>query len=97
MQEQHIQPWWTSAAQGLDGKGVLGWSTHGWTVELDMARATARLGKARHQTEWQMKINDKTIVITGTNRGIGQALVEEALRRGAKRVYAGTRALGTRR
>jgi ribosomal protein S18 acetylase RimI-like enzyme len=25
------------------------------------------------------------------NRGIGQALVEEALKRGAKRVYAGTR------
>jgi len=30
--------------------------------------------------------------VTGANRGIGQALVEEALRRGAKRVYAGTRA-----
>jgi NAD(P)-dependent dehydrogenase (short-subunit alcohol dehydrogenase family) len=29
--------------------------------------------------------------VTGANRGIGQALVEEALRRGAKRVYAGTR------
>jgi NAD(P)-dependent dehydrogenase (short-subunit alcohol dehydrogenase family) len=30
-------------------------------------------------------------LITGANRGIGHALVEEALRRGAKRVYAGTR------
>ena len=30
-------------------------------------------------------------MITGANRGIGQALVNEALRRGAKRVYAGTR------
>ncbi|HEY3037399.1 MAG TPA: SDR family NAD(P)-dependent oxidoreductase [Pyrinomonadaceae bacterium] len=39
-----------------------------------------------------MKIKDKTILITGANRGIGRALVEEALRRGAKRVYAGTRA-----
>jgi len=29
--------------------------------------------------------------VTGANRGIGRALVEEALRRGAKRVYAGTR------
>jgi NAD(P)-dependent dehydrogenase (short-subunit alcohol dehydrogenase family) len=29
--------------------------------------------------------------VTGANRGIGQALVEEALRRCAKRVYAGTR------
>ena len=33
----------------------------------------------------------KAVLVTGANRGIGQALVEEALRRGAKRVYAGTR------
>jgi NAD(P)-dependent dehydrogenase (short-subunit alcohol dehydrogenase family) len=38
-----------------------------------------------------MTIEDKTVLVTGANRGIGQALVEEALRRGAKRVYAGTR------
>ena len=30
-------------------------------------------------------------IITGANRGIGLALVHEALRRGASRVYAGTR------
>jgi NAD(P)-dependent dehydrogenase (short-subunit alcohol dehydrogenase family) len=30
-------------------------------------------------------------MVTGSNRGIGRALVEEALRRGAKRVFAGTR------
>jgi NAD(P)-dependent dehydrogenase (short-subunit alcohol dehydrogenase family) len=36
-------------------------------------------------------IADKTALVTGANRGIGQALVEEALRRGAKRVYAGSR------
>jgi len=38
-----------------------------------------------------MTLADKTILVTGANRGIGRALVEEALRRNAKRVYAGTR------
>ena len=38
-----------------------------------------------------MTIADKAVLVTGANRGIGQALLEEALRRGAKRVYAGTR------
>ena len=38
-----------------------------------------------------MSLKDKNVVVTGGSRGIGQALVEEALRRGVKRVYAGTR------
>src|SRR5215467_1449191 len=38
-----------------------------------------------------MNINNKTVLITGANRGIGRALVNEALRRGARKVYAGTR------
>src|ERR1700740_3090403 len=33
----------------------------------------------------------KAILVTGANRGIGRAFVDEALRRGAGRVYAGTR------
>jgi len=36
-------------------------------------------------------IDGRSVLVTGANRGIGRALVEEALRRGAKRVYAGTR------
>jgi NAD(P)-dependent dehydrogenase (short-subunit alcohol dehydrogenase family) len=38
-----------------------------------------------------MIIAGKTILVTGANRGIGRALVAEALSRGATRVYAGTR------
>ncbi len=44
-------------------------------------------------TYWErlMTIEGKAVLVTGANRGIGRALVEEALSRGAKRVYAGTR------
>jgi NAD(P)-dependent dehydrogenase (short-subunit alcohol dehydrogenase family) len=38
-----------------------------------------------------MTMEGKAVLVTGANRGIGQALVTEALRRGAARVYAGTR------
>jgi NAD(P)-dependent dehydrogenase (short-subunit alcohol dehydrogenase family) len=38
-----------------------------------------------------MTIADKTVLVTGANRGIGRALLEEVLRRGASRVYAATR------
>ncbi len=38
-----------------------------------------------------MTIADRAVLVTGANRGIGKALAAEALRRGAKRVYAGTR------
>lgn len=38
-----------------------------------------------------MTFADKTILITGAARGLGRALVDEALERGAAKVYAGTR------
>jgi NAD(P)-dependent dehydrogenase (short-subunit alcohol dehydrogenase family) len=38
-----------------------------------------------------MKIENKAVLITGANRGIGRALVQEALSRGAQKVYAATR------
>lgn len=38
-----------------------------------------------------MNINNRTVLITGANRGIGRALVDEALKRGAKRIYAASR------
>ena len=36
MQEEDIQKWWTQEARVKDGKGTFGWSSYGWTVELDM-------------------------------------------------------------
>jgi NAD(P)-dependent dehydrogenase (short-subunit alcohol dehydrogenase family) len=36
-------------------------------------------------------LTDRTVLITGANRGIGRALLDEALARGARRVYAATR------
>ena len=37
------------------------------------------------------RVSGGVILVTGANRGIGKALVEEALKRGARRVYAGAR------
>jgi NAD(P)-dependent dehydrogenase (short-subunit alcohol dehydrogenase family) len=37
------------------------------------------------------RVADIEVLVTGANRGISWALVEEALSRGAKPVYAGTR------
>ena len=36
-------------------------------------------------------VEGKSVLVTGANRGLGRALVDEALERGAVRVYAGSR------
>jgi NAD(P)-dependent dehydrogenase (short-subunit alcohol dehydrogenase family) len=38
-----------------------------------------------------MKVANTIVSITGTSRGIGQALVNEALKRGTEKVYVGPR------
>jgi NAD(P)-dependent dehydrogenase (short-subunit alcohol dehydrogenase family) len=42
-------------------------------------------------TQPPAQLLDKAVLVTGANRGLGRALVDEALRRGAKRVYAASR------
>ena len=36
-------------------------------------------------------IAGKAVLVTGANRGLGQPLVDEALKRGARRVFAASR------
>src|SRR5215468_2878189 len=42
-----------------------------------------------------MKIQGKNVLVTGSNRGIGRALVDALLERGAARVYATGRSLAS--
>jgi NAD(P)-dependent dehydrogenase (short-subunit alcohol dehydrogenase family) len=41
-----------------------------------------------------LEIAGKTVLVTGANRGLGRALVDEAVGRGAKRVYSAARRSG---
>ena len=43
-----------------------------------------------------MNIENKTLLVTGANRGIGRALVNEALRRGAKKRWRKVKRISSR-
>jgi NAD(P)-dependent dehydrogenase (short-subunit alcohol dehydrogenase family) len=45
----------------------------------------------RQRKGGRMTIKGKAVLVTGANRGLGNALVAEVLKKGGRRVYAGTR------
>jgi FlaA1/EpsC-like NDP-sugar epimerase len=61
------------------------------SARISVLKRAIQIAEDTRSKEQDMAITDKTVLVTGANRGIGEALVEEALNRGASRVYAGTR------
>jgi NAD(P)-dependent dehydrogenase (short-subunit alcohol dehydrogenase family) len=55
--------------------------------DLNQAQSNAK----EHVMKGATTIEGRSVLITGANRGLGRALVEEALSRGAQRVYAAAR------
>jgi short-subunit dehydrogenase len=51
--------------------------------------------RAAHGLEIEMKVEGSVALVTGANGGIGRALVEELLKRGAAKIYAGVRDSGS--
>jgi len=75
----------------IDGSGVGSCRLRG---SLLLPRAIEIAENMTTEKEVEMEgttVENRSILVTGANRGIGQALVEDALRRGAGRVYAGAR------
>jgi NAD(P)-dependent dehydrogenase (short-subunit alcohol dehydrogenase family) len=59
--------------------------------DVELGHIDASVASRERETVIMRGIANKAVLVTGANRGIGQALVEEALNRGAARVYAGSR------
>jgi NAD(P)-dependent dehydrogenase (short-subunit alcohol dehydrogenase family) len=60
-------------------------------AQAGSVRRSVAIGAAQPERRVQMKIQGSVALVTGANRGIGRAFVEELIRRGAKKVYATAR------